>query len=82
MYDYSNLIAAVVGLIVMGGCLWGIARWDRRSKHARAEYEEYLHNSTEFQREYLAIARESQRLQAESTAAIRELIAAILLDKR
>jgi hypothetical protein len=82
MYDYSNLIAAVVGLIVMGGCLWGIARWDRRNKKARAEYEESLHDNAEFQREYLATARESQRLQAELNAALQELLSALLRDKR
>jgi hypothetical protein len=82
MYDYSNLIAAVVGLIVAGGAIWGAVIWDRRTKKTRADYAESLRKTEEFQREYLELARESQRLQADSNAAMRQLIETIARNPR
>jgi len=77
MYDYSNLIAAVVGLIVAGGAIWGVAFWDRRTKKMQTDYAEALQKTDEFQRESLELARETQRLQADSNAVIRQLIETI-----
>jgi hypothetical protein len=82
MYDYSNLIAAIVGLIVVGGAIWGTAFWDRRTRKMQADYAESLRKTEEFQREYLELARESQRLQADSNALIRQLIETIARNPR
>jgi len=82
MYDYSNLIAAIVGIIVVGGAIWGTAFWDRRTRKMQADYAESLRKTEEFQREYLELARESQRFQADSNAAIRQLIEAIARNPR
>ena len=48
MYDYSNLIAAIVGLIVVGGAIWGTAFWDRRTRKMQADYAESLRKTEEF----------------------------------
>jgi hypothetical protein len=69
MYDYSNLIALVVGsvfIIALFWACWALTASARQNKGIRDQYSAYME-----------LSREGLRLQAESNSLMRELIAAL-----
>jgi hypothetical protein len=69
MHDYSNLVALVVcAAFIFAFCwaCWALMASTRQNKNLRAQYSEYME-----------LAREGHRLQAETNSLLRELIAAL-----